>query len=652
MMPDGPTHPHARNGHRRAPCCAACAASGRRCRAHVAQEVLGAPSGVVYSAVAGQEYGWRWKSRRPPGLPPSARRASARGAALPFVEQIARQQTGGEVLVRVVKHLCETESGGTLALPAHTFDARPQAHRPSGKPRITAWGAFQFNAGAWQSLPGVARTAVPWDATAEDELSRPIRRYTSLFASVRDAGGSELDAARAVRLWHRTPAGYRAYLSRGRPAGFAAAWAQVDAAHRTVVDRHLRAAGILGGSEGELAGEAEALESEIDRKSPSYVRWVQQSLNQVLRLQLAVDGVIGSQTQKAIVAFQRREGLAADGVVGSATEAALLAAGAATPPGLGALCHLIEPKEILEAFDQGSAAVKPAHQTKLSQLALCVRDSQKTARPIRCVHAIGHASVEGDAAFNDRLGRQRAEQVRVQLTAALDRVLPGLSRQVEITTDTRGESQPRNQGAPKDRRVELFIPVAPRAARGCPPFTSRIRLHLKILVPPTRFSIETMLCSMRQVYAPAGFLVEVASTERLNLTNLEELDVFCPGNPNVTCCPFPCASNGLNPEHVELFTHRNNVGVNDIAVYFVRKTEPGLNGCCAHPPGRTGVVVAATASQWSLAHEVGHVLGLPHVDPLTRLMTGGGTDNIQEPPPDIVAPEVQTMDGSALTVPC
>jgi peptidoglycan hydrolase-like protein with peptidoglycan-binding domain len=71
----------------------------------------------------------------------------------------------------------------------------------------------------------------------------------------------------------------------------------------------------------------------IDRRSPAYVRWVQEALNRAAGAGLAVDGVFGSRTCAAVVAFQRARGLAADGVVGPLTEAALIAAGAPSPPG-------------------------------------------------------------------------------------------------------------------------------------------------------------------------------------------------------------------------------------------------------------------------------------------------------------------------------
>ena len=74
----------------------------------------------------------------------------------------------------------------------------------------------------------------------------------------------------------------------------------------------------------------------------------------------------------------------------------------------------------------------------------------------------------------------------------------------------------------------------------------------------------------------------------------------------------------------------------------MRTTNPSFNGCAAFPTNRPSAVVASIASEWTLGHEVGHVLGLPHVTPTDRLMTGGGTNNITNPPSDLVASEVRT----------
>ena len=163
-----------------------------------------------------------------------------------------------------------------------------------------------------------------------------------------------------------------------------------------------------------------------------------------------------------------------------------------------------------------------------------------------------------------------------------------------------------------------------------------LRMHLKVLTEPT-VSRDQMVQSMRDVYRTAGIDVEVASVESLNLPALNDLDVGA------------CVAGSTTAEQNELFGHRNNVGTNDVVVYFVRSTIPGYNGCAAHPAGRPGAVVASVASPWTLGHEVGHVLGLGHVNDNNRLMTGNGTWNVTNPPPDLIAAEIDVMKANPLT---
>jgi len=80
----------------------------------------------------------------------------------------------------------------------------------------------------------------------------------------------------------------------------------------------------------------EEWQGEVNRKSAEYIRWVQSSLNRIMGVRLAVDGIIGSQTRSAIRSFQQQKGLTVDGIVGSQTERALIAAGASSPPSAGA----------------------------------------------------------------------------------------------------------------------------------------------------------------------------------------------------------------------------------------------------------------------------------------------------------------------------
>jgi peptidoglycan hydrolase-like protein with peptidoglycan-binding domain len=72
---------------------------------------------------------------------------------------------------------------------------------------------------------------------------------------------------------------------------------------------------------------------EVSRSSPEYVRWLQQSLNKILGLRLAVDGISGTQTRSAVRSFQQRARITVDGIVGPQTEASLIKFGASLPPG-------------------------------------------------------------------------------------------------------------------------------------------------------------------------------------------------------------------------------------------------------------------------------------------------------------------------------
>ena len=164
-----------------------------------------------------------------------------------------------------------------------------------------------------------------------------------------------------------------------------------------------------------------------------------------------------------------------------------------------------------------------------------------------------------------------------------------------------------------------------------------VRLHLKVLVDPTSFSLTEMVDSMRQVYQANGIRVDVASTERLTLPAFEDIEVG------------RCVRGEVTSEQEQLFANRNNAGPNDVCVYMVRSTVPAYNGCAAHPAERPAAVVVSTASTWTLGHEVGHVLGLHHVNNNNSLMTGNGTFNIINPPPDLSGLEISTMLASPFT---
>jgi len=210
-------------------------------------------------------------------------------------------------------------------------------------------------------------------------------------------------------------------------------------------------------------------------------------------------------------------------------------------------------------------------------------------------------------------------------------------------------------------RCNLQFPLSLRQFLNTPrcPFPSCVVIHIKVLQqpPPSAVPIETMISSMRQVYSTARIRVVVGSRENLTGSAFSTLLDL-----NVGACVTPQALTG---EQTTLYGNRNNVGANDIAVYFVRSTfgsprpNGNLNGC-AGPTTARSVVITQVASEWTLAHEVGHVLELNHVtgeicpptgSPPTRLMTGCGTGRIIGTP-TITQNEIDTMDNSNLTNPC
>jgi hypothetical protein len=175
-----------------------------------------------------------------------------------------------------------------------------------------------------------------------------------------------------------------------------------------------------------------------------------------------------------------------------------------------------------------------------------------------------------------------------------------------------------------------------------PIVTSLVRVHAKVLTPPN-VPLTTVFHNMREVYATVNVDLQWATEEALSLPGLNVVDVG------------QCVQGQTTSEQDQLFANRNFADANDLVVYFVRATNPPFNGCAAHPAEKPGAVVAQIASRWTFAHENGHVLGLPHADIggpclLDRLMTGCGTANITNPPPDLVASEKTTMQASPFTV--
>ena len=221
----------------------------------------------------------------------------------------------------------------------------------------------------------------------------------------------------------------------------------------------------------------------------TYVRWVQDSLNKILGLRLAVDGIVGTQTRSAIRSFQERNGLTVDGIVGPQTDAKLRAAlgasalGSAAPvvpvaaPTLPSPCGTPSPvpcaMTVIDHFATAKATVESSHQgaytAAIAGLATCIAAGLRGFLATGVIRIVGHTSNEGSAESNNALGQARADQVTADLKAAL--LAQGLSVAtfyvapvdgvVFLRSATAGESTLRiipertEEDRKKNRRVEI-----------------------------------------------------------------------------------------------------------------------------------------------------------------------------------------------------
>lgn len=115
----------------------------------------------------------------------------------------------------------------------------------------------------------------------------------------------------------------------------------------------------------------------------------------------------------------------------------------------------------LTGFPFGSAVLPPSHRAQIDQLARRILASWSTARPVRAIRVVGHTNPVGTDRANMALGQRRAEAVRRELLASLERYRRGSSGQLQAQAASRGELDQVPGPAALNRRVQLFFFAAP-----------------------------------------------------------------------------------------------------------------------------------------------------------------------------------------------
>ena len=132
------------------------------------------------------------------------------------------------------------------------------------------------------------------------------------------------------------------------------------------------------------------------------------------------------------------------------------------------------------------------------------------------------------------------------------------------------------------------------------PIQSRVTPHFRS-ISLTNVPFARSLASAEKIYAQYGIKIQFGSGKSLLLDASEE-QIF---NRIDGECDWAINTGEYN----QLHRLGGSVSSTDILVYFVRRfASANLLGCGGHATNRPACTVAANASHWDTAHEIGHVL--------------------------------------------
>jgi hypothetical protein len=176
------------------------------------------------------------------------------------------------------------------------------------------------------------------------------------------------------------------------------------------------------------------------------------------------------------------------------------------------------------------------------------------------------------------------------------------------------------------------------------PMAATVKVRTTVLDPPKRASMDDMLRNATALFAEHDIEIIEASREAVATTD-DDLDRFRTvfvgdGGDSPT--------SDIDELHAALRGDTAGLGVEpepgDIVVAVVQDIVPAASGSNRHPVEQPGVVLsAALAGPWTLAHQLGHVLGLDDAADPGSLMFGGSDPDVGADPPVLSAAEAQTV---------